>query len=316
MQAVRDDTNQQTGVPSLTMDGSVSDSSKLKSNTRNQRKNIAKSDSGASIVWSFSTNPGYIDPVPKTAETMYQQSGLDEDYRNNSFRLIEVKDSYPIASIQILSRKKGGGRLSSSGYKVILPPYTKFMLTDVRVTSNEKYHLYTTFRSFRVNFFDANPEVWNFSGFLLNTENHNWSSEFRSLYHAYLRGTECAKIGAECYITFQDTIVSGLMLNSSHSFSSGTPNGIPISFQLLITNEFVFSETQLINVLQRKLYPTGTKGQPQLVFQLVREHYRRTYGQAEKRAGVVVQNEIDTGKLSSELSNDVNQIVTNTVSGT
>ena len=289
-------------VKSNRMSGDVNASASVKPNSRNERKNVAKKKTGLVYYWEVYNDPGYIEAEKRDSEdTVLKDVNLKDTYRGSA-RFLEVKDKYPIASIQILSRKNGEGRLSSGGYKTILPPYTRFMLTDVQLSSREKYELYTTFKSFRVNFFDSGPEVWNYSGVLLNTENQNWSTDFRNLYHTYLRGTQCAKIGAECYITFGDIISSGLILGMGINFSSSNPNMVPVSFQLLVTNEFVYSTSQLTNVLQKKISPSSEKDQPSLVFDILRNNYAREYGSKEKRSGVITDsNVINNLDKNSEL---------------
>lgn len=239
------------------------------------RKNLAKKLSGGMIAFWFTEDVGYSKlPVKRSDDAILRSLNFNETYRSDPYRLLEVKDTYPIASIQILSRRKGVKK-TGQGYKVILPAYTKFMLQSVALSSSEKYQLHHTFRSFRISFYDENPEVWNFDGLLINTQNQNWTSEFRVLYKNYLRGTQCAKMAAEVYIGFEDVVVSGLIITMRQQFTATSPNAVPVTFQMIITNEgHSTTESSIVQTLESRTKRVVTANQPAIVFDLVKKSYR------------------------------------------
>lgn len=266
---------------------------------KDTRKNLAKKDSGRTIVFSFTEDVGYFKAKSNDNSAAVSAFKVDEKYRSDPYRLLEVKDKYPISSIQILSRKKGVKKSTNTGYNTILPPYTRFILQSVNLSSSESYQLQKVFKSFRVMFFDENPEVWNFDGMLLNTENHNWSSEFRVLYKEYLRGSQCAKLGAEVFISFEDIVVSGLILNMRTQYGISSPNGVPISFQLLITNEGHSSvSSPIVSTLENNTAFSKTENQASIVFDLIKKSY---VGKSRREGGCLTLTKETGEKLDPPL---------------
>lgn len=286
------------GVKSALIKGSSDQQSTGSGLDKEQRKALGSSESGPMMIYTMWGHPGYINP-PVNISTSALQSGINflEDYRNSQGRYIEEKVDYPIASIQVLSRNGGGRLAGQSAIRTILPSYTRFMLQRADMPTSEKYQLSRTFNSFRLFMFGTNPQVWQFSGTLFNAENQNWSSEWRSVYNAYLRGTRCAKIGAEVYLTFGDIAISGIMVMTNSSIMAESPLGVPFNFTIIVTNDSFISGTQIINVTQRINHPLGAKKNPPLVFELVRNLYARTYGQKENRSDIVVMSSQKADKI-------------------
>lgn len=286
--------NHKTGVQgqkSALVKGDSSQESTGKGLDKKQRKALASSESGPMMVYAMWGHPGYVQP-PASLSTSALQSGINflEDYRGSQGRFLEEKADYPIASIQVLSRNGGGRLAGQSAIRTVLPSYTRFMLQRADMPTSEKYQLARTFKSFRLFMFGSNPQVWQFSGTLFNAENQNWSSEWRSIYNAYLRGTRCARIGAEVYLTFGDIAISGIMVMTNSTIVAENPLGVPFTFTIIVTNDAFISGTQIINVTQRITHPLGLKKNPPLVFELVRNIYARKYGQKEKRSDITIMS--------------------------
>lgn len=281
------DASDQIDIASRRIKGNRDKLSTAKATTRATRKESAKKG-GILFSYSFYKDPGYVEP-PKTSSDLAVLKGVNffDTYRSDVYRSLQDKDRYPIASIQVLSRR-GGGKFGKNGFKTILPTFTKFFLESVSLQSSEKYQLALTFRSFRLFFFDANPEIWTFSGHLLNTENQNWLSEFRATYKQFLRGSECARRNAQCFLTFQDTAVSGVMLNTSSSLNAVSDKGVPFNFSLLVYNDSSFSKNSIVQVSQQLSYPRGAKDNPALLFEIMRNDFSRNYGSKERRGGELI----------------------------
>lgn len=279
---------------------------------RDSRQALASKESGPMAVYQSFSDPGFIQP-PANISTNSLQNGVQflETYRNDPTKGIVEKSNYPIASIQVLSRNQGKGRLASgSNVRTILPSYTRFMLQRADMPASEKYQLSQTFRSFRMFMFGAAPQIWSFSGTLLNTENHNWSSEFRSIYNSHLRGSRCAKLGAEVYLTFQDIAISGIMISTNSSMVSSDPNQMPFQFTIVVTNDAFISTSPIIEFAERVNYPLGRKSSPPLVFEIIKNIYSRKYGSKESRGGTMVMNQQRAAK-SGQDSKEIGQSVTN-----
>lgn len=303
MKALSKDSRDQQDQANDRIKGSKDQRPRTKANDKATRKELAKKG-GLIMTWSFYTDPGYVKPdVTQSDSAVLRSINFQDTYRSDVRRALEDKDRYPIANIQVLSRRRGGS-FGRRGYKTIVPPFTKFFLESVQFSSAEKYQLALTFRSFRLFTFDAQPEIWTFSGRLLNTENQNWTAEFRALYNNYLRATQCAKNNAQCFLSFQDFSVAGVMLNTGSTLMANKDNEVPFSFSLLVFNEASISSNPLVQVSQRLIYPRAAKNNPALLFEIMRNSYARQYGQKERRGGAYVlrQYQLDKmGRISKKL---------------
>lgn len=118
----------------------------------------------------------------------------------------------------------------------VIPPNTKFLLESVRESREEKVQVIDTFGAWIAFFFGAKPEVYNYSGTLLNAKNHDWKNEFQFNYENFLRGSQAVKFGATMVLQYDDVIVEGYMLNCQTVQQAVSDKGIPFSFNLLVTN--------------------------------------------------------------------------------
>jgi len=265
---------------------------------RGDRLNLAKKKAGAVLSFDFQDDKSYTEIAENTgivyssnATSLYKDRFLD-DYRSGLYRIVEEKNRFPIASIQVLT---GLGRRSKS-YRTIMPEYTRFMLEDVSISSSEKYQIHRTFRSYRINFFDGDPEVWTFRGRLLNTHNQNWSSEFMSMYSQFLRGSQCVKMGGEVFMTFEDIAISGYILNTSQSRKASSPNAVPFAFSIIITNNGFISSSPIINEVRKLGMKYKSKRTP-IAYELVRSNFAKTYGATERRSGAIRMTKQRIGKI-------------------
>ena len=163
--------------------------------------------------------------------------GKDEDYRSN--RIIEEKEeSYAV--IQVVKRaqlKNKKDVLKYSEQSNLIPPFTKFFLQQASYASQEKYQIIETFGDFKVFFYDKRPVIKQYSGFLLNTKNHEWLNDFEYIYENYLRGTKSVEKGAITYLTFDNVILEGYILMASFNIGAVENSGVPFSFQMVITDK-------------------------------------------------------------------------------
>lgn len=119
----------------------------------------------------------------------------------------------------------------------VIPPFTRFFLQQTSFVNQEKFQIVETFGDFKVLFYGKRPVIKQYSGYLLNTQNHNWMTDFEFVYENYLRGTQSVKYNALAYLTFDNVIIEGYIIMASFNRTALDPNGIPFSFQMVITDK-------------------------------------------------------------------------------
>lgn len=184
-------------------------------------------------------------------------SGLMSHLRENSLaRQLQSKRDQPaiIRLVQHSSRSASAidGREAGPGgwnepWVNLIPPNTKFFLETVTENREEKVQIVDTFGEFVAFFFGARPEVYTYTGTLLNSMNHNWKNEFMLNYEHFLRGSQAVKNRASIFLQYDDVIVEGFMLNSQTRQTAVEDKAIPFQFNLLVLNRSPLSP---LNMLQ------------------------------------------------------------------
>jgi hypothetical protein len=118
----------------------------------------------------------------------------------------------------------------------LIPPNTKFFLEQVNESREEKVQVIDTFGEWVAFFFGRKPEVYSYSGTLLNAKNHDWKNEFQFNYDNYLRGSQAVKHRATMVIQYDDVMVEGYMLNCAISQTAMADKSVPFQFTLLVIN--------------------------------------------------------------------------------
>ena len=162
-------------------------------------------------------------------------------HENSLARTLDEKRDQP-AILRLIARKDRTGRTLES----LIPPNTKFFLEQVQESKEEKYQVIETFGEFMAFFFGRRPEVYSFTGTLLNARNHDWKNEFHINYDEFLRGSKCVERRAFVYIQYDDVIVEGFMLNVSTRLVGLEDKAVPFSFQMLVTNRQPVNRIELL----------------------------------------------------------------------
>lgn len=114
--------------------------------------------------------------------------------------------------------------------------YTNFLINSVREARAEKTQIIETFGESYIFFFGERPRIIELTGILLNTEDFNWRAEWWENYDRYLRGTRCVQSKSRVYLSWDDIIVGGYMLQAEATDTSEAPYHIPFSCQLFLTD--------------------------------------------------------------------------------
>jgi hypothetical protein len=146
----------------------------------------------------------------------------------------------------------------------VIPPNTKFFLENVIENREEKVQIVDTFGEWVAFFFGRRPEVYTYSGTLLNAKNHDWKNEFQLNYEYFLRGSQAVKYRATVFIQYDDVMVEGFLLNCSVQQNAASHNGVPFSFNLLVINR---SPLNPRNLLALRFARSGGSAAEQQLFQ-------------------------------------------------
>jgi hypothetical protein len=178
-----------------------------------------------------------------TAANVVNSSGsrAGKSRARRPFRGIEIKDD-TYASLKVLlpngtelplidsSEKASGSNtqgLSKNGT-------TNFILQSVQEQRAERTQTIQTFGASYVFFFGEEPRMLQCSAVLVNTLDFNWEAEWWANYNCYLRGTKLVEMGARCFLSYDDTVVEGYMMNASSVKSADSPYMVQLQFTFFV----------------------------------------------------------------------------------
>jgi hypothetical protein len=177
----------------------------------------------------------------------------------------------------------------------VIPPNTKFFLENVAENREEKVQIVDTFGEWTAFFFGRRPEVYTYSGTLLNARNHEWANEFAENYDYFLRGSQAVRYRATIFLQYDNVLVQGFMLSSSFQRNAASDKGVPFSFSLLVTNRSPLNPRNLLALRMARSGATDAEQQLYANMQQSLDLLSGTPGdQAQKR------DELDTFLLVRE----------------
>ncbi len=113
---------------------------------------------------------------------------------------------------------------------------SNFLLQSVTEQRAEKQQVILTFGEPYIFFFGEQPRIITVSGTLLNTEDFNWRAEWWENYDRFLRGTQCVRQRTRVYLSWDDIVVEGYVIQANSVQESSERNLVPFSFQMFLTN--------------------------------------------------------------------------------
>ncbi len=125
--------------------------------------------------------------------------------------------------------------LTSSGY-------ANFLLQSVSENRMEKHQVIETFGASYVFFFGEQPRFLDVSAVLINSHDFNWEAEWWANYNTYLRGTKLVEMGARCYLSYDDNVVEGYMMQAQAVKTGDQPLMVQLQFRFFVTNCFNVSQ--------------------------------------------------------------------------
>ncbi len=113
---------------------------------------------------------------------------------------------------------------------------SNFLLQSISEQRAEKQQIVLTFGAPYIFFFGEQPRIISVTGILLDTEDFNWRAEWWENYDLYLRGTQNVRNRTRVYLSWNDIVVEGYVMQASASEDSSNRNLVQFQFQMFLTN--------------------------------------------------------------------------------
>ena len=135
-------------------------------------------------------------------------------------------------------------------------PYANFIISDWARHDTEKMQIVETFGEDYLYFFGRSPTAYSFGGYLLNTNDFPWVSNWYYNYGRYLRGSRLAEMKARAYLYLEESVISGYFTSVEISISAANPHLVHFSTMMLVT-DFVDTRATYVPFGLREEYITG-----------------------------------------------------------
>ena len=222
-------------------------------------------------------------------------------------QLIAERQQPTLANIRLINTKatRNSDDPKSPG-KRLIPEFSKFFLSSVQESHQEKYQTVETFNDWYAFFYGERPPVYTFSGHLLNLANYNWLNEFMYYYHNFWRGTKAVDLGGKIYLTYNYQQVQGYITNVSTNLNAITDKGAPFSISMLVTKRKIFNGSADDGLLRDNLLPNSglidtASSETQLSKQLAKKYLNGTEP-AKQNKNVTEKNIVSASNTLKESS--------------
>lgn len=177
--------------------------------------------------------------VNERLHVVIPRSGLGHVNSNNSY----VRDRGQIAKMRVLSPNKPNTARGKSFKNMDLTPelnelnkgtFTKFFLTDVAVSHQEKIQVNSVFGDNEVvYYFGRNPPNIQISGVLFDSLGSEWFTKMLGLYQVALRGTELAKSFEILELILPNMKILGSISSLTHQHTASNDTTVSFSMQII-----------------------------------------------------------------------------------
>jgi hypothetical protein len=113
---------------------------------------------------------------------------------------------------------------------------SNFLIQSLSEQRAEKQQIVMTFGAPYIFFFGEQPRIISITGVLLDTEDFNWRAEWWENYDLYLRGTQCVRARTRVYLSWNDIVVEGYVMQAAASEDASNRNLVQFQFQMFLTN--------------------------------------------------------------------------------
>ena len=157
-------------------------------------------------------------------------------------RLMSTDNSASLNRATSYNEGLGGTSLSSTGgplYEALnggtYGGYANFFVTDIRCSLDEKLQISETFGDGEVAYyFGRQPVMMSVSGYIFDSQDNSWFTEFLSMYGQVLRGTELARNYELVKLVLPNMYVIGSFTHVDWAQNSSRDQDVQFSFQFLV----------------------------------------------------------------------------------
>lgn len=182
-----------------------------------------------------------LSPETEIERPQFFRPNYGFNFKRNRIAFLSVIDAEGVP-IPIVGSRPPTNTISSDkdiellGRPVYDRYYTDFIVTGIVETRSDKVQIIDTFGEAYYFTYGQAPKNLQITGYLFNTEDYNWRVRFWENYENYLRGSKLAELHARAYLSFDDVVIEGLILNATASLQGDSPNLCPFSFQMIVTH--------------------------------------------------------------------------------
>jgi len=161
--------------------------------------------------------------------------------RRPTMGLVGYEDRWATIEVVVRTGDSSQGEhveLFNSTYANLRAPVnTNFMVQRVDYRKMETAQVVRTFGDFYISDVGENPEVLKVQGILFESRNFPWLSEWKRNYNTYLRARQCILRRAMVYLTIDDTMYVGYIVNTNATRSTDVAwELVPFSFDMILRN--------------------------------------------------------------------------------
>jgi len=183
-------------------------------------------------VQDNSEKPNYVKYADVRRYSHVRRPQRGTQMKTETFATLEIKTQ---DGRNILLLDSGG--LIEKDSKAYSAKYSNFLIQNVQRMKSEKNQIMETFGQSFIYLYGSRPNIYSFSGILFNSADFNWKSEFLRNYDLYVRATQCAIYRTSAYISYDDTILRGFIINSTVEENAENNEICQFSFQMVIADD-------------------------------------------------------------------------------
>lgn len=115
--------------------------------------------------------------------------------------------------------------------------YDHFLINQIQLQKRDQTQIIDTFEDSYLYTFGEAPEQATFSGFLINSMNHNWRSGWINAYDQLLSANNSLQEFVDTVIVYENQILKGRILNTNLSQNARNPMAVQFSFNFYIEED-------------------------------------------------------------------------------
>jgi hypothetical protein len=181
---------------------------------------------------------GRSDPLPDRGTNTIRRPTRGIVLKEDTFATLRVVagSGKPINIVDAGSRRRGSAGYLEINGKRATDVYSNFLLQTVLEERQEKQQILETFGEPYIFLFGERARIMNFQGILANTWDFNWETEWWYNYENFLRGSKCVQNDAQVFLSYDNTIVGGYIIQANAAKNSQERNYVNFQFSMFVTS--------------------------------------------------------------------------------